>query len=149
MLFKPGLQAALLYRAANFFVRWGIPILPWIITLFSTYLTGAEIGPTAEIGPGMVIYHPSGVVIHGRTKIGRSVRLHSGVVIGIRQGIPDPPTLGDDVRVGANASIVGDVEIGDHARIGANAAVISDVPVDHYAVGVPAVATPRPKLDDG
>lgn len=143
VLFKPGLQAVLLHRTASWLVRRKVPLLPWLVSLFTAYLTGAEIGPRAVFGPGLVIYHPAGVVIHGDVEAGRNVRLHSGVVIGVRKGIPSPPTLGDDVRIGANATILGDIKIGDHARIGANAAVIADVPPDHVALGVPAVARPR------
>lgn len=143
ILFKPGLQAVLLHRAASSLVRRGIPVVPWVIGLFASYLTGAEIGPRAVFGPGMVIYHPAGVVIHGDVTAGRNVRLHSGVVIGVRKGIPSPPSLGHDVRIGANATILGDIAIGDHARIGANAAVIADVPPGHVALGVPAVVSSR------
>jgi serine O-acetyltransferase len=143
VLFKPGLQAVLLYRVASFLVRRRVPGLPWVVSLLASYLTGAEIGPRAIFGPGMVIYHPSGVVIHGKVRAGRNVRLHSGVVIGVRKGLPNPPRLGDDVRIGANATILGDLSVGDHTRIGANAAVISDVPTGHVALGVPAVSRPR------
>lgn len=144
VLFKPGLQAVLLFRASSFLVRRRVPVLPWVIGLFATYLTGAEIGPTAQIGPGFVIYHPSGVVVNGKVVAGRNLRLHSGVVIGVRKGLPSPPRLGDDVRIGANATILGEFSVGDHARIGANAAVIAEVPADHVATGVPAAARPRP-----
>jgi serine O-acetyltransferase len=144
VLFKPGLQAVLLYRAASFLARRRVPVLPWVISLFASYLTGAEIGPMAQIGPGFVIYHPSGVVVNGKVTAGRNLRLHSGVVIGVRKGLPDPPRFGHDVRIGANATILGDLTVGDHARIGANAAVVRDVPGDHVATGVPAVARPRP-----
>lgn len=143
VLFKPGLQAVLLHRLASFLVRRRVPVMPWVISLLATYVTGAEIGPRAIFGPGMVIYHPAGVVIHGEVRAGRNVRLHSGVVIGVRKGLPNPPRLGDDVRIGANATILGDLSVGDHARIGANAAVISDVPAGHVALGVPAVSRPR------
>lgn len=146
---SPGLHAIILYRAAAALHRRGHAGFAAMLTVMNVALTGADIDPRAEIGPGLEIYHPTAIVIHGDTRIGARATLFSAVVFGLRGPLESgAPVAGDDLRVGAGAKILGNVKLGDRVFIGANAVVINDVPDDHQAVGVPARNLP-PRSDSG
>lgn len=106
-------------------------------------VTGADIPITAQLGGGLMLPHPNGIVIHCDAVIGPNCLLFQQVTLGTN-GPGGAPRLGGHVDVGAGAKILGPVVIGDHARIGANAVVLCDVAAGATAVGVPAkVLSPR------
>jgi serine O-acetyltransferase len=89
---------------------------------------GVELPVSAQVGPGLRIFHQSAITISGQTKIGARCRLRQGVTIGVASTGGGSPVLGDDVFVGPYAQILGAIEIGDGAVIGAMAVVTRDVP---------------------
>jgi serine O-acetyltransferase len=99
---------------------------------------GAEIDLNAQIGGGLLLPHPNGIVIHPEVVIGPNCLIFQQVTLGTGGPLPGSPKLGGHVDVGAGARVLGGVTIGDHARIGANAVVLQDVPDHATAVGVPA-----------
>ena len=101
-------------------------------------MTGAEIALATQIGGGLLIPHPNGIVIHPNVIIGPNCLIFQQVTLGAGGPLPGCPTLGGHVDVGAGARILGGVTIGDHAKIGANAVVLENVPAGATAVGVPA-----------
>lgn len=101
-------------------------------------ITGVEIPLGSDIGGGLSIPHPNGIVIHRRAKIGPNCLIFHQVTIGIGGTVPGPPTIGGQVDIGAGAKILGGIHVGNHAKIGANAVVICDVPEGATAIGVPA-----------
>jgi serine O-acetyltransferase len=132
--------ATFLYRAS---ARAGssVPVLGSVLKQINHAITGADIAWSARIGPGLVLWHPTGVVIGPRVVVGRDARVQQGITLGAarsRTGQDGDPVLGDGVYVGAGARVLGPVHVGDRARIGANAVVLTDVPDDASAVGVPA-----------
>jgi len=132
--------ATFLYRAS---ARAGssVPVLGSVLKQLNHAITGADIAWSARIGPGLVLWHPTGVVIGPRVVVGRDARVQQGITLGAarsRTGKDGDPVLGDGVYVGAGARVLGPVRVGDRARIGANAVVLVDVPDDASAVGVPA-----------
>jgi serine O-acetyltransferase len=114
-----------------------------IVSVFMQVLTGNEIPPTVEIGPGLMIWHSGGIVIHSAAKIGEYCTLHQGVTIGIRYGGGETPVIGDRANFGAYAQVLGGLTIGDDCTIGAMAVVLSDIPAGATAVGIPAVPTTK------
>jgi len=102
---------------------------------FWSAVSGADIPINSEIGGGLLIPHPNGIVIHPQARIGPNCLLFQQVTIGDAGGVP---TIGGHVDIGAGAKILGPIHIGDHARIGANAVVLSDVPAGATMVGIPA-----------
>lgn len=104
---------------------------------FWSAVTGADIPLNAQIGGGLKIPHPNGIVIHPDARIGPNCLLFQQVTIGANGGFP---SLGGHVDVGAGAKILGPITVGDHARIGANAVVLTNVPAGATMVGVPARA---------
>lgn len=104
---------------------------------FWTVVTGADIPLNSQIGGGLLIPHPNGIVIHPSAVIGPNCLIFQQVTIGHRKN--GLPVICGHVDIGAGAKILGGVRIGDHARIGANAVVLHDVPNGKIAVGVPAI----------
>lgn len=101
-------------------------------------VAGAEIQPTARLGPGLVLKHTTGLVVGGEVTAGARLTLHQNVTLGDRRPYGGQPRLGDDVTVGAGACVLGPVRVGDGAVIAANAVVLKDVPAGAVVVGNPA-----------
>jgi serine O-acetyltransferase len=101
---------------------------------FWSVVTGADIPLTCQIGGGLLIPHPNGIVIHPSAKIGVNCLIFQQVTVGSRNsgGVPE---IEGHVDIGAGAKILGPIKVGAHARIGANAVVLSDVDKDAVAVG--------------
>lgn len=100
-------------------------------------VTGIDIPRSAVIGPGLLIHHFGGIIVHPQSVIGADCILRHGVTIGAR-GVSGPPRIGDGVTIGAYAQILGSISVGDSATIGAMAVVIKDVPAGSTVVGNPA-----------
>lgn len=122
-------------------------LLAGLLKQVNQVITGADIAPDAVIGPGLVLYHPNGVVVGSGARIGDGAVLQQGVTIGGAGGPRRAGTvqthLGHRVFLGAGARVIGAVEIGDDVVVGANAVVTKSVPSDSIAVGVPATVRPR------
>ncbi len=119
-------------------------LLPRIASLFQVLpyrfwsaVTGADIPLDAQIGGGLMIPHPNGIVIHPDAQIGPNCLIFQQVTIGAGP-VDGLPVIAGHVDIGAGAKIIGGVHIGEHARIGANAVVLEDVPPGATAVGIPA-----------
>ncbi|MBX2806179.1 MAG: serine acetyltransferase [Hyphomicrobiales bacterium] len=103
---------------------------------FWSTVTGADVPLNCDIGGGLRIPHPNGIVIHSDAKIGVNCLIFQQVTIGTQgNGVP---RIGGHVDIGAGAKILGGVHIGHHAKIGANAVVLHDIPDNATAVGIPA-----------
>src|SRR3984893_8601764 len=105
---------------------------------FWSVVTGADIPLNCQIGGGLLIPHPNGIVIHPDAAIGVNCLIFQQVTVGIRSG-PGVPVIGGHVDIGAGAKILGPVRIGDHTRIGANAVVTKDVPSHTTAIGTSSI----------
>ena len=139
LLCYPGVHAILLHRIAHRLYKWGIPVLPRLISHINRFLTGIEIHPGAKIGRRLFIDHGMGVVIGETTEIGDDVLIYQGVTLGGtgKEKGKRHPTIGNHVVIGAGAKILGNIAIGDYSRIGAGSVVIRSVPPYSTVVGVP------------
>lgn len=119
--------------------RGGLARRWWVLQhrLWSV-VTGADIPVTCQIGGGLLMPHPNGIVIHPDARIGPNCLIFQQVTIGLVASTPEAPQIGAGVDIGAGARVLGAVTIGDGARIGANAVVLRDVPAGRVAVGIPA-----------
>lgn len=99
---------------------------------------GIELPWATVVGPGLAIYHGTGLVVNGETRLGSSVELRQNVCIGARYSGGPSPIIEDGVSIGAGAIVLGGITIGRGARIGAGAVVLGDVPAGCAAVGNPA-----------
>lgn len=103
---------------------------------FWSVVTGADIPVDCNIGGGLLIPHPNGIVIHPGAEIGPNCLFFQQVTVGATES--GVPRVGGHVDVGAGARLIGPIVIGDHAKIGANAVVTINVPAGATAVGIPA-----------
>lgn len=105
-------------------------------------LLGLELPPHVEVGPGLAIFHTSGIVVNPASRIGCRVTLRQNTTLGALEGPTgdhdQAPVIGDDVDLGASVLVIGPVTVGDGARIGAAAVVTKDVPAGATARGNPA-----------
>ncbi len=105
----------------------------WVLQhRFWSVITGAEIDLNCQIGGGLMIPHPNGIVIHPNTVIGANCLIFQQVTLA------GAVELGDHVDIGAGAKILGPLKLGKHSRIGANAVVTSNVEFGITVVGIPA-----------
>jgi serine O-acetyltransferase len=109
---------------------------------FWSVVTGADIPINTQIGGGLLIPHPNGIVIHSRAKIGPNCLIFQQVTIGASfdSALPE---IGGHVDIGAGAKVLGNISIGNHVRIGANAVVIRSVADSKTVVGIPAREIPE------
>lgn len=105
---------------------------------FWTIVTGADIPLNCQLGGGLLIPHPNGIVIHPASLLGVNCLIHQQVTIGVKRGSRGAPVIGGHVDIGAGAKIIGEITIGEHALIGANAVVTKDVPAFAIVAGIPA-----------
>ncbi|HKU38048.1 MAG TPA: serine acetyltransferase [Polyangiales bacterium] len=99
--------------------------------------SSCDIPLNCQLGLGLLLPHPIGIVIHPEARIGINCCIFQHVTIGTRVD-GAVPRIGNCVEIGVGAMILGDVSVGDGAVIGAGAIVIRDVPAHHVAVGSPA-----------
>ena len=66
---------------------WGVPVLPAACRRWAIAACGVDILPRAEIGGGAIVAHGLGLVVGGRTVIGRDCTLLHGVTLGTFCGL--------------------------------------------------------------
>src|SRR5205823_11843014 len=138
---KAGFQAVLLHRFSHWLYEHGWLYVAWYLTRLNVMLTGAEIEFNAEIGPGLFIAHPVGIVVGRGTVIGARATLFHGVTFGVKSWHPDAirkfPRVGDDCYFFAHAVVLGSVVLGDRCVVAAQTVVTQDLPSGSLAAGVP------------
>lgn len=139
LLCWPGVQALLAHRLAHVLYRRRVPLAPRLIATVARSLTGIEIHPAAEIGPGLFVDHGMGVVIGETAKLGADVTVYQGVTLGGTGFATGKrhPTVEDNVTIGSGAKLLGPIVVGHGSKIGANTVVIHDVPPHSTVVGIP------------
>ena len=96
---------------------------------FWSVVTASDIPVTVQLGGGLLLPHPNGVVMHPKVKIGINCLIHQQVTIGTKEdGGAGVPVIEDHVKIYAGAKIIGPIRVGAHATIGANTVVVADVP---------------------
>lgn len=86
---------------------------------------------------GLNLAHVGPIMINGKCKIGKNLRVNVGANIGSDDG--EAPIIGDGVYVGPGAKLFGKIEIASGCRIGANAVVCKSFKEENCTlVGVPA-----------
>src|SRR6059036_433137 len=145
VLCYPGVHALFFHRLAHAIWQHGWTTSARLLSHVGRFLTGIEIHPAAQLGPGLFIDHGMGVVIGETAEVGENVTLLHGVTLGGTSLKKEKrhPTLADNVVVGAGAGIFGAFTIGSGSRIGAGSVVVREVPPNSVVVGVPGRITSR------
>ena len=146
VLLRTETPAIICYRFSHWVLTFRVPILRQILLIVSIIFQrlvqmfiGVFISPDAEIGPGLLIHTPFGIVV-GPTKIGANCTIQTGVVI-----TAATRSIGDNVYFGPGAKVIGDARIGNNVVIVANSVILTDVADNMTVMGVPA----RIKLPGG
>lgn len=128
-----------LYTESNLILKYSVGPFARFFLGRLTYKLGISIPPSTKIGSGFYIGHFGGIVVSGRSVIGKNCNISQGVTLGKanRGRNKGYPTLGDNVYIGPGAKIVGAVKIGNNVAIGANCVVTTDIPNNSVVVGVP------------
>lgn len=153
LCFNLGFHAVLLYRLSHWLHHHHLSGVGLVVSHWNSVLTGAQVSRRATIGRGLMILHPSGIVIGATAVIGDYCTLVGGNTLGQLRGTNDRPCIGDHFFAGAGSKILGAITIGAHVRVGANSVVIHSLPDHVTSIGIPAriVArrgplTPRPAV---
>ena len=145
LLFKslhPRFLPLILCRLSRASFLLGIPILPFVFSYLNLILFGIQITPRCEIGAGLFLPHPSGVVV-GSWRIGCNVTLFQQVTLGAKDidmsFTPSIlPEICDYVTIGAGAKVLGGIRLGENVIVGANAVVLTSVEANSTVAGIPA-----------
>lgn len=89
-----------------------------------------------QVGYGLYIGHPVGIIVHPTAVIGCNVNLSQFVTIGSNRG--KAAIIGDDVYIGPSVCIIEDVFIGSGSTVGAGSVVTKNVDSNATVAGVPA-----------
>lgn len=131
----PGFYAIATYRLSHALLKFGLPLVPRLMTECAHSTTGIDINPGAEIGVPFFIDHGTGVVIGETSHIQNHVKIYQGVTLGAHsvdksmQETKRHPTIEDNVTIYANATILGgETKIGQNSVIGGNVWLTNSVP---------------------
>ncbi|UZO80217.1 serine O-acetyltransferase [Aquimarina sp. ERC-38] len=133
----PGFYAIAIYRLAHELLKFGLPLVPRLMTEYAHRLSGADINPGAEIGESFFIDHATGIVIGETAIIKDNVKIYQGVTLGglyvdrKLRSVKRHPTVESNVTIYANATILGgSTVIGENCTVGGNAWITSSVPAN-------------------
>ena len=141
----PPLQAVLVFRFGAWvhhsvhakILRIPLKVLYAIASGIYAAVCGIDIDPEAEIGGGLFIAHPRGILI-GPVHMGRDCNVSHQVTLGRRaDGTRDVPTIGDRVWIGVGCVVFGKIRIGDGVTIGPLSVVGRSLPPRVMVMGNP------------
>jgi serine O-acetyltransferase len=133
----PGFYAIATYRLSHALLKFGLPLVPRLMTECAHSTTGIDINPGAEIGVPFFIDHGTGIVIGETCLIQNYVKIYQGVTLGAHSvdkslsEVKRHPTIENQVTIYANATILGGKTIiGENSIIGGNVWLTSSVPAN-------------------
>lgn len=137
----PAWTSVVLYRYSHWLFARGWRVASRLLWQLNLWITGADISPMADLGPGLVILHPFAVTITGNAGRDFFVEgwggLGGGMAMDDVGAGPGVPILGDGVRLDRGAMVLGPVRIGHRVRIGPGCTVVRDVEDDHDVAPLP------------
>jgi len=142
ILFNIQLRFIFLFRLACLLKKKNIRFLPGVIFRHLVYRYGCFMNLNSDIGIGVKIPHPNGIVIGEKVQIGKNCTIYQQVTIGGKiigdAKAGNYPKIKDNVVIFAGAKLIGNINVGEHSIIGANSVVNKNVPSNSVVAGVPA-----------
>ncbi len=129
---KVGLQMMAAYRVMRLLRALRLTLLAKIASRLIRHLYAAELHWDAELAPGVVLVHGTGLVVGHGARVGPGCILFQHVTLGESMH-PDgheigTPALDADVHVGPGAALLGPITIGRGTKVTANALLMHSVP---------------------
>jgi len=128
---EPGFWVTLSYRVRRL-RKYGhslflllIPI-DVIFGMIRYIISDTKLAASIEMGEGLKLPHPNGVILHSRIKCGTNVTIFQQVTIGAWSG--GTPIISDDTSIYGGAKLFGGISIGANCSIGANTVISIDIP---------------------
>lgn len=113
-----------LRKFGNAFCKLLIPF-DVFLGIIKTIVSDTTIPSDIEVGKGLFLPHPNGIILNNRVKIGENVSIFQQVTLGEwHDGFPQ---IGDNCAIFAGAKIFGNIKIGNNSKIGANCVVSTDI----------------------
>ena len=97
-VFEPSFATVLMHRLAVGLMRAGYPRAAKLLWRRNVRRSACHIHLDAEIGPGLILPHPTGVVIGSGAQLGQGVTIYQGVTIGRSRHEERYPVIGDGDR---------------------------------------------------
>ena len=145
-VYYPDIRVVMLIRLQNWFSCHGLRPLAYLIVMLNDFLHGVWVGPRVQIGQGLSLGHPRGLVINPGTKIGRYCTILNQVTLGGPNVV-----INDYVEIGVGAKVIStkdrEVVIGEHSIIGAGAVVVHSIPPHSVVAGVPGRVIKEKDMD--
>ncbi|MFV8225878.1 serine O-acetyltransferase EpsC [Christiangramia aquimixticola] len=142
----PGFFAIATYRLSHELFKYGLPLVPRLMTECAHSITGTDINPGAKIGNSFFIDHATGVVIGETAVIEDNVKIYQGVTLGaltVNRTLRNKkrhPTIKNNVTIYANATILGgETVIGENSIIGGNVWLTKSVPANSMVSHTPQI----------
>jgi serine O-acetyltransferase len=134
-------MAVIIWRLSMYAIRKRLYPVAMLLYYLNIVLFSFDATPYSLVGPGLVVAHLSGCVLHG--KIGKNCTLYGRNVLGglgeaSRAGWLGGPVLADNVTMGIGSSVLGPVSVGSDSTVGAGAWCFKDVEPSSIVVGMPA-----------
>jgi serine acetyltransferase/GT2 family glycosyltransferase len=129
---RVGFQMMIAYRMMRWLRGTGLRTLARIASRLIRHLYGAELHWDAELAPGVVIVHGTGLVLSQASRVGSGCVLFHGVTLGWsihpETRAVGAPVLEADVHVGPGATLLGPITIGRGTKISAASVLMQSVP---------------------
>jgi serine acetyltransferase len=121
------------YRVSYWMHTHRLDLVGKAIQVLAQIAGGCEISRKAAIGPGLGIFHPTGIFIGPYVCMGSGINVGPRTFVGsnMQEGDPDDyPVVLDFNAIAAGAVLMGDIIVREHCTIGPNTTVLTDVPAE-------------------
>lgn len=112
-LVNPSFRACVLVRCA----QSSPSFLFWFFRGILVSFSNIDFGKGCEIGEGLLIPHPIGIVFGGGCVIGNNFTIYQNVTLGNKKG--NYPKIGNNVIVYCNSVVVGNISLHNDVIVGA------------------------------
>lgn len=152
-----GFQMMVWYRWMRLMRALHLGVFARLSSRMIRHLYAADIHWDAELAPGVVIVHGSGLIISHAARVASGCILFQHVTLGesmhpVTREV-GAPRLEENVHVGAGAKLLGPIVVGAGSKVMANAVLLQDVPAGSVVEVPPVsirernVAVPQPAAE--